>query len=111
MDRAGKILKLSCVHDHNILGNGIGIALFDTGLASVHPDFQKNNKIVAFRDFVRGRTGCYDDSGHGTHVAGIANVLLAEPPDVKMIFSDFPLINSATFFRACSIICRASTPL
>ena len=72
MDRAGKILKLSCVHKQKILGNGIGIALFDTGLASVHPDFQKNNKIVAFRDFVRGRTGCYDDSGHGTHVAGIA---------------------------------------
>ena len=24
-----------------------------------------------FRDFLNGRTGCYDDYGHGTHVAGI----------------------------------------
>ena len=26
--------------------------------------------MIAFRDFVNGRQGFYDDSGHGTHVAG-----------------------------------------
>jgi serine protease AprX len=39
----------------------------DTGIGN-HPDF--GNRVIAFADFVNGRTGRYDDSGHGTHVAG-----------------------------------------
>lgn len=35
---------------------------------SNHPDLQ--NRIVDFRDFVNKRRSIYDDSGHGTHVAG-----------------------------------------
>ena len=27
-------------------------------------------RIIDFRDFLNGQTGCYDDYGHGTHVAG-----------------------------------------
>lgn len=46
---------------------GITIAMLDTGIA-FHPDF--DNRIIAFRDFVNGRPEAYDDSGHGTHVAG-----------------------------------------
>ena len=26
---------------------------------------------MGFRDFINDSSGCYDDSGHGTHVAGI----------------------------------------
>ncbi len=33
-----------------------------------HPDF--GNRVTAFVDFVNGRQASYDDSGHGTHVAG-----------------------------------------
>lgn len=33
-----------------------------------HPDLA--DRIVAFQDFVNYRSGVYDDSGHGTHVAG-----------------------------------------
>ena len=33
-----------------------------------HPDFE--DRVIAFQDFVNGRQGFYDDSGHGTHVAG-----------------------------------------
>jgi len=47
--------------------NGITIAMLDTGVA-IHPDF--DNRIIAFRDFVNGKREAYDDSGHGTHVAG-----------------------------------------
>lgn len=43
------------------------VAMLDTGVAQ-HPDFE--NRIIAFRDFVNGRENPYDDSGHGTHVAG-----------------------------------------
>lgn len=46
---------------------GITIAMLDTGI-TFHPDF--DNRIIAFRDFVNGRSEAYDDSGHGTHVAG-----------------------------------------
>ena len=48
--------------------NGVTIAMLDTGIAG-HPDFE--NRLIAFADFVNGRRDPYDDSGHGTHVAGI----------------------------------------
>ncbi len=46
---------------------GVTIAVLDTGVA-IHPDF--DNRIIAFHDFVNGNNRIYDDSGHGTHVAG-----------------------------------------
>ena len=46
---------------------GVTIAMLDTGVA-FHPDF--DNRIIAFRDFINGKKNLYDDSGHGTHVAG-----------------------------------------
>ncbi len=49
-------------------GEGIAVAVLDTGIAA-HPDFK--GRIMAFADFVNGRKVLYDDSGHGTHVAGI----------------------------------------
>ncbi len=46
---------------------GITVAMLDTGVA-FHPDF--DHKIIDFKDFVNGKNRLYDDSGHGTHVAG-----------------------------------------
>lgn len=52
----------------NTCGNaGVTIAMLDTGIAN-HPDFE--DRIVGFKDFVNGKGQSYDDSGHGTHVAG-----------------------------------------
>lgn len=50
------------------LGKGICAAVLDTGAAG-HPDLKK--RIKAFRDFRTGAVSLRDDSGHGTHVAGI----------------------------------------
>ncbi len=50
------------------LGQGIRIAVLDTGII-LHPDFDR--RIIEFTDFVNRRRFVYDDSGHGTHVAGI----------------------------------------
>lgn len=47
--------------------NGVSIAVLDTGISG-HPDF--DNRIIAFRDFINDSKRVYDDSGHGTHVAG-----------------------------------------
>jgi len=47
---------------------GIGVAVLDTGIYR-HVDF--GNRIIGFADMVSGRRQPYDDSGHGTHVAGI----------------------------------------
>lgn len=46
---------------------GVTIAMLDTGVA-IHPDF--DDRIIAFKDFVNNKKLLYDDSGHGTHVAG-----------------------------------------
>ena len=43
------------------------IYLAPEGIAR-HPDFE--DRIIGFRDFVNGKGCLYDDSGHGTHVAG-----------------------------------------
>lgn len=48
-------------------GMPVSVAILDTGISN-HPDFQ--NRILAFRDFIYGKNMPYDDSGHGTHVAG-----------------------------------------
>lgn len=48
-------------------GNPVTVAVLDTGIYA-HPDLA--GRIVAFRDFVNNRVRMYDDSGHGTHIAG-----------------------------------------
>jgi serine protease AprX len=55
-------------------GRGIGVALIDSGIAA-HDDLADSTtgaqRVDAFVDLVNGRSDPYDDSGHGTHVAGI----------------------------------------
>lgn len=53
-------------------GKNIGIAVLDTGVYP-HPDLiRPKNRIIAFKDFINGKEGSYDDNGHGTFVAGVA---------------------------------------
>ena len=49
-------------------GTGIGVAILDTGL---YPHIDFGERIRGFQDFLGHRPYPYDDSGHGTHVAGI----------------------------------------
>ena len=64
-----------------IKGAGVGVAVIDSGITSWHDDLtyhgtssavrtKADQRVVAFADFVNGRTSPYDDNGHGTHVAG-----------------------------------------
>ncbi|OPX03243.1 MULTISPECIES: S8 family serine peptidase [Geobacillus] len=57
------------INGTELSGKGVTIAIVDTGIYP-HPDLE--GRIVAFTDFVNGRTTPYDDNGHGTHCAGDA---------------------------------------
>lgn len=58
-------------HDKGYEGNGIGVAVIDTGVAPHDDLVRPENRILAFKDFVKNKEKPYDDNGHGTHVAGI----------------------------------------
>jgi subtilisin family serine protease len=60
-------------HDKNgksLTGNGVKIAIIDTGVNYNHPDLRDN--YVGGYDFVNNDNDPMDDHGHGTHCAGIA---------------------------------------
>lgn len=60
----------SDTRSNHCLGKGICAAILDTGI-SAHPDF--SGRILDFQDFTSSTpsVSLHDDSGHGTHVAGI----------------------------------------
>jgi serine protease AprX len=71
LDVANQTMESYFPHDKGYYGNGIGVAVIDTGVAP-HDDLIKpQNRLIAFKDYVNGKTEAYDDNGHGTHVAGI----------------------------------------
>lgn len=51
-------------------GDGIEIAVVDTGVEADHPDLK--GKVIEGYDFVDNDNVAQDGNGHGTHVAGIA---------------------------------------
>lgn len=72
LDVASPSVHGDVLNKQGLTGKGITIAVIDTGVAP-HTDLTTpTNRIVAFSDFVNGRTTPYDDNGHGTHCAGCA---------------------------------------
>lgn len=68
VDSVRNILHADRAHRAGFTGKGVTAAVLDSGI-SLHPDYVK--RIISFQDFVNGRTVCYDDASHGTHVSGI----------------------------------------
>lgn len=50
-------------------GEGIKVAVLDTGVAYNHPDL--SGAILDMKDFTNSPSGPYDIQNHGTHVAGV----------------------------------------
>lgn len=67
MDRVKRQLRCSDRIQYDVATQEVCVAVLDTGIGG-HPDFE--DRVVSFYDFVHDRQGAYDDSGHGTHVAG-----------------------------------------
>lgn len=92
MDKVKKAVHYWCEDtlSRRCTGKGVNVAVLDTGLAP-HPDFR--GRIMAFKDCVNKNAGLYDDSGHGTHVAGILagdgklskGILAGMAPGAKLI--------------------------
>lgn len=60
---------------NSVTGNGIVVAVIDTGVDYSHPDlgggFGTGYKVIGGYDFYNDDSDPMDDNGHGTHVAGI----------------------------------------
>jgi len=71
LDIATSTMNAYFPHDKGFEGEGITVAVIDTGVAPHEDLIRPNNRIIGFRDIVNDRDEPYDDNGHGTHVAGI----------------------------------------
>lgn len=70
MNIAGPAIGTLRARELSLGGEGIGVAVADTGVYP-HVDFLlPTNRIAAFVDFVGNRQEPYDDNGHGTFVSG-----------------------------------------
>jgi subtilisin len=59
------------VHQEDNKGEGVKVAIIDTGIDYYHPDLNDNFGTLLGYDFVNGDNEPMDDNGHGTHCAGI----------------------------------------
>ena len=71
LDIATSTMEAYFPHDLGYEGEGVGVAVIDTGVAQHEDLIKPYNRILAFKDFVNDKAVTYDDNGHGTHVAGI----------------------------------------
>jgi subtilisin family serine protease len=78
-----KHIGASIVHSSGNKGNGIKVAILDTGIDYTNPDLQ--GKYIGGYDFVNGDGDPMDDNGHGTHVAGIIAALDDNDPDSGVV--------------------------
>jgi len=68
MERVKQVVHAKEVYKKGYSGKGVRIALLDTGVF-LQGNLSRN--IILFKDYINHRTECYDDNGHGTHIAGI----------------------------------------
>ncbi len=68
MNKVKEIVHARQVYKNGFTGRNVRIALLDTGIYE-HPDIK--SRILMFKDYIKRKEYCYDDNGHGTHIAGI----------------------------------------
>lgn len=74
LEKSGKYVGVEHPHNLGYDGDGIRVAVIDTGVDYNHPDlfgFGPQKKIIGGFDFVENDKTPLDTNGHGTEVAGI----------------------------------------
>lgn len=70
MDKVVSSMEAAFAWETNLRGKGVTTAVLDTGIFP-HKDLViPENRIIAFKDFIKNKSKPYDDNGHGTHLAG-----------------------------------------
>ena len=64
------VTEIKNLNDLGYNGEGVVVGIVDTGIDTSHPDLDHIN-VIAWMDYVNGRSEPYDDGGHGTMMAGI----------------------------------------
>jgi subtilisin family serine protease len=80
----------------NSNGDGVGVAVLDTGVDLSHPDLA--GTVDAFNAL--GGQSCQDDESHGTHVAGI----IAARDNTADVIGIAPRATITQRFRGCVLI-------
>lgn len=74
LDKSGPYVGVNFPNDLGYYGEGIKIAVIDTGVDHLHPDlfgFGPGGKIIGGYNFVENNKMPVDTNGHGTEVTGI----------------------------------------
>lgn len=64
-------LGMRNIHNQGILGEGVIVAMLDTGLNLANPEFSANGHILRGYNAVDGSSDITDNLNHGTHTTGI----------------------------------------
>jgi major intracellular serine protease len=72
--------QVPLIWDTGEKGEGIVIAIIDTGIDYNHPDLK--DQVIGGKNFVDGSDNFFDDNGHGTHVSGL---VLSMAPEAKIL--------------------------
>jgi subtilisin family serine protease len=92
-------LNLSAVHGAGLLGQGIIVAVIDSGIRPGFPHLTLDGSVIGCEDFVGDANGCshIGNNGHGTFVAGMISA------NVNFTFSTASGLRNAvlTYCPAC----------
>lgn len=71
IDKSKKLMNIEALYKDNYLGQGVTVAVVDTGIQPLLDFVVPRNRIKKFVDLINGKDEPYDDNGHGTFVSGV----------------------------------------